>query len=230
MRALATRVWVRSDERGVFDLVYDALPREREVVLRTVPMFGIPLAFLVVAATGADSAASGTRGDVLALLLFTAGVYLPILLTHVPATATPGASWLTRCAPVPAAALVGGTIKALAVRFLVPLYALLSFIAWAQAGGEFVLRLALPGYLASLLVLRRLYRTCVSGPPLSTAPDQIRFDLDWLGLLGGLALGLTLMAVLAQRFLSGVPAALGFAAFLAGLELIAERSLRRTHG
>ncbi len=38
---------MRKGERGTFDLVWDALPLEREFVLRTYPMFGIPLAFLV---------------------------------------------------------------------------------------------------------------------------------------------------------------------------------------
>ncbi|HUR27380.1 MAG TPA: hypothetical protein VM509_04285, partial [Planctomycetota bacterium] len=37
-RALASRIWVRANERGVFDLVYEALPREREFVLRTYPL------------------------------------------------------------------------------------------------------------------------------------------------------------------------------------------------
>ena len=229
LRLLARRFWVRRDERGPFDLVFDALPLEREVILRTVPMLGIPLAFLFVAATGEPADASGeggARADVLALLLFTAGVVLPILLTHVPATASPDAVWIQRCAPIPESAIVGGTIKALALRFLVPLYVLLAGVAASQGGGELALRLALPGFLTSLLVLRQLYAVCVDGLPLSTAPDRIRFDLDWLGVLGGLALGLTLLAILAQRFLDTLGLAAVLGAVLLGLELVAERRLR----
>jgi len=221
-RRFATRFWVRADERGAFDLVYDALPREREVVLRTVPMIGIPLAFLVVASTEGGSA---QRSDVLALLLFTAAIYLPILLTHVPATATPLAAWILGTAPVPEGAIVAGTVKALAVRFLVPLYLLLGFITWIQAGPLQVVELALPGFLLSLLVLRRLYPVCVGGPPLSTAPDEIRFDLDWMGALGGYAIVLTLGAIAANRLLTPLGAVL-LIGLLLGLEWLESRRLR----
>jgi hypothetical protein len=227
-RWLATRLWLRADERGPFDLVYDALPREREVVLRTVPMIGIPMAFLLIASTGGDDP-SAQRADVLALLVFTVGIYLPILLTHVPASASPRASWIHRTAPVSEGAVVSGAVKALAVRFLVPLYLLLGFVAWVQAGPEEVLRLTLPGFLVSLLVLRLLYGVCVDGPPLSTAPDAIRFDLDWSGPLAAVALVLPLGAFAVNRFL-GVGGALVLAACLVGAEGMAHRSLRRRLG
>ncbi len=54
-RALAARFWVRPRDRAVFDLVYDALPLERDFVLRTYPMIGIPIAFLLVGADDSDS-------------------------------------------------------------------------------------------------------------------------------------------------------------------------------
>ena len=228
-RALATRFWVRPDERGPFDLVYDAMPREREVVLRTVPMIGIPLAFLVVASTD-EGAASAERGDILALLLFTAGIYLPILLTHVEASNSPRAAWIHRTAPVPEGAIVSGATKALAIRFLLPLYAVLAFVSWVQSGSPgIVLRLAIPGALLSLWVLRRLYGLCVGGPPLSTTPDSIRFDLDWFGPLGGYALVLTLAAVAANRFLT-LPVALVFVLALVGCDILSDRALRRRLG
>lgn len=219
-RACAQRFWVRRDERGVFDLVYDALPREREVVLRTVPMLGIPLAFLVIAQTGEDPTA---RQGILALLFFTVGVYLPILLTQVPASATPNAVWILSTAPVSHGAIECGTIKALAVRFLVPLYLLLGFVAWTQAGPDVVLRLALPGFLVSLLILRKLYPVCVEAPPLSTAPDELRVEFDWLGILAGIAFALTLVAVLANRYLDSVVPAL----IISTLLVVVDRTLDR---
>ena len=228
VRRLAQRWWVRSDERGPFDLVYDALPREREVVLRTVPMLGIPLAFLVVAST--EEGVAGARADLLALLLFTVGVYLPILLTHVPGTSSPRAAWLTGTAPVPEGAIRSGAIKALAVRFLVPLFALLSFIAWTQAGALWTLRLAPPALIVALLVLRSLYPVCVSDPPLSVAPSDLRFELDWMGVLGGLSLVLTLLAVLAQRFVNGPVLGLGLLGAVLACEVLADRRLRRSFG
>jgi hypothetical protein len=230
VRALATRLWVRADERAAFDLVYDALPREREVVLRTYPMFGIPLAFLVAAATDSDPSSASQRADLLALLLFTPGIYLPILLTHVPASASHAASWLLACAPIREGAVVVGAVKALAIRFLLPLYLLLGAIAAAQADLALALRLALPGAAISLLVLQRLYGVVVSGAPLSTAPDRVRTDLDWGGVLLVLAVALTFAAVLANRFVPTVAGGLTATAVLLVLVLAGERGLRRRLG
>jgi hypothetical protein len=221
VRRLASFSWVRGEERGVFDLVYEALPREREVVLRAVPLLGIPLAFLALAS---GESRAGARSDVLALLYFTAGAYLPVLLVHVPVSATPDAAWILRTAPVGERAVREGTIKALAVRFLVPLYAVLALLGATFAGPEAILRLALPGYLVTLLCLRWLHPRCVAAPPLSTPPEEVSFALDRFGELGGVALVLTVVAVLANRLLDTPLAALVAAGGLLALELLLERN------
>jgi hypothetical protein len=215
LRALATRLWVRPAERGSFDLVYDALPLERDFVLRTYPMIGIPLAFLVVGAGGEGG--DGLR-DLLALLLFTPAVYLPVLLAHVPVSATPDARWLLDSAPIHPAAIENGAIKALAVRFLLPLYALLAFLTLYFAGPFFALRLAIPGALITLISLRLLYPRCALAPPLSTAPDQIEVRHDWTGFLLTLAVVLTIVAIGAQRLVIDVPRAGLLVAVLVGIE------------
>ena len=220
LRALATRSWVRPTERGIFDLVYDALPLERDFVLRTYPMFGIPLAFLVAGARG-----SGGRelDDLLALLLFTPAVYLPVLLAHVPVTSSPEARWLVECAPVSPRALENGAIKALAVRFLLPLYLALAVLAAAFAGPFFALRLALPGALFTLLALRILYPRCALGVPLSTRASEIEVRHDWTGLLITLAALLTVLALFAQRYVIDVPRTLGLVAVLLVIEYVQNR-------
>ena len=114
LRALAVRSWVRQSERASFELVFDALPLEREFVLRTYPMFGIPLAFLVAGARGAPGPA---HDGLLAVLLFTPAIYLPILLVHVQATASPHARWMLETAPVSRASIDNGALKAVALRF-----------------------------------------------------------------------------------------------------------------
>ncbi len=197
-RSLALKFWVRPSERGAFDLVHDALPLERDFVVRTYPMVGIPLAFLI----------AGTRGeggealhDLLALLLFTPAVYLPVLLAHVPVTSSPEARWILETAPVAERDVRSGAIKALAVRFLLPLYLALGGLAWFLAGVAFTWRLALPGALVSLISLRLLYPRCVVGAPLSVAPDEIEVHHDWTGLLISLAAALTVLALVAQRVL-----------------------------
>ncbi|MEW6073529.1 MAG: hypothetical protein AB1726_13175, partial [Planctomycetota bacterium] len=225
-RALATRFWVRPGERAFFDLVYDALPREREFVLRTYPMVGIPLAFLAAGALGETEGPGAARADLLALLLFSAGIYLPVLLTQIPISASHTARWLHECAPVDERDVAGGAIKALAVRFLVPLYAVLAAIAVLLGSGGLALRLAPSGALTSLLVLRLLYPVCVSDRPLSVDPAAARTNPDWLGALAGVGLALALLAIVAHRFLAGPLATAGLLAALLALEAWLARRAR----
>lgn len=220
VRALASRFWVRPAERGTFDLVYDALPLERDFVLRTYPMIGIPLAFLVV---GADGEGGQGLRDLLALLLFTPAVYLPVLLAHVPVTASPGARWILDCAPIPAEAVQGGAVKALAVRFLLPLYLVLTLLAVYFSGLLFAARLAIPGALITLISLRLLYPRCALAPPLSTATDEIEVRHDWTGFLLTLAVVLTLLAITAQRLIVDLPRSIVFLLALLTLELLLSR-------
>jgi hypothetical protein len=221
LRALALRAWVRPDERGPFGLVFAALPREREVALRTYPMLGIPLAFLVLGVVG--DAGSTARADGLALLLFTAGVYLPLLLTHVPLSESAEAAWILRTAPVPASTVRAGAIKALFVRWILPLYLALLVLGLALGQAELLARLWLPALLLALLVLRIAYRKCVNALPLSVAPAELAAEVDWAGQVTALAVGLTLLAVLANRFGSW-PLGLAGAGLLALLEWRLEAS------
>ncbi len=225
-RALASRLWLRADERAPFDLVYDALPREREVVLRTYPMIGIPLAFLVAASTGENPA---QREGLLALLLFTPSLYLPILLSHVCVSESAEARWILGSAPVAAGAIANGAVKALAVRFLLPLYAVLFVLAWHGAGLVFALRLAVPGALLSLLVLRRLYAGFATDLPLSVLPERVRARLDAGGNLLVLAVGLTVLSILAYLLL-GLGLALLLSLALLLVEVWAGRALRHQLG
>ncbi|MFT7484214.1 MAG: hypothetical protein ACI9F9_000054 [Candidatus Paceibacteria bacterium] len=202
LRDLATRSWVRPAERGTFDLVYDALPLERDFVLRTYPMVGIPLAFLVV---GADADGGEGMRDLLALLLFTPAIYLPVLLAHVPVTSSPGASWMLATAPVLPEDIQNGAIKALAIRFLLPLYAVLSGLALFFAGGSFALRLAIPGAILTLTSLRLLYPRCTLALPLSSSADAVEVHHDWTGFLLTLAVGLTILATFVQRRVVELP-------------------------
>jgi hypothetical protein len=224
LRALAALVWVRREERASFELVWEALPKEREFVLRTYPMLGIPLAFLVAGASGSEG---GTREGLLALLCFTPAVYLPVLLVHVPASRSADARWILDSAPVAARTLAAGARKALALRFVLPLYALLFALAWSQTSLEFALRMAPAGFLVSLLVLQPLYELLVHEPPLSVLPEQIETKMDWGGPLMVLAIGLTLAAVLALEFVTSVPIALGLCAALVAAVALQERVARR---
>ncbi len=220
LRALLRRVWVRRDERASFELVCDALPKEREFVLRTYPMLGIPLAFLVAGASGAED---WKREGLLALLCFTPAVYLPVLLVHVPASRSAAARWILDSAPLDPELVASGAQKALALRFLVPLYALLFALAWNQAGLQFALRMAPAGFLVSLLTLRPLYALLVHEPPLSVLPEAIETRMDWTGPLMGLALGLTIVSVLALNLITSVPRTLAVCAALCVAVLVQER-------
>lgn len=221
LRSIASRLWVRASERASFHLVFDALPLERDFVLRTYPMLGIPLALIVAGTRGVDTA---ERDALLAVLLFIPATYLPILLVHVPATASPDARWLLDTAPIPRAAIDGGAIKAVALRFLVPLYVLLSVVGLAQGGVEVVTRLALPAALLALIVMRKLYPMCAEDLPLSVAPNDITAKLDWTGSLLMLGIGLTVLALVAQKFVSSVGLGLACAAVLLAIEWALDRA------
>jgi hypothetical protein len=222
MRRIAAATWVRAPERGAFDLVYRALPREKDFALRTYPMLGIPLAFLWIGATAAPAGEDGWRADVLALLLFTGGIYLPLLLVQVPASASAEASWLLRVAPQPASAVVGGTIKALFVRWILPLYAGLFALGAILGEGRMLARLWLLAVLLTLVLLRVLYPRCVRDLPLSQRPDEVGSGGPWLTFLAPTAVGLTLLSLIAGRALD-LPAALAVALALLGLEVLLER-------
>jgi hypothetical protein len=196
LRALTTRFWLRRSERGSFDLVYDALPLERDFILRTYPMIGIPIAFLLV---GADGEGGEAMDDLLALLLFTPAIYLPVLLAHVPVTSSPKANWILGMAPVHPIDIENGAVKALAVRFILPLYGVLASLAIFFGGWQFALRLAVPGLIMTMTSLRLLYPRCALGLPLSASADQVEVRHDWTGFLLTLAVGLTIVSIGVQR-------------------------------
>lgn len=198
VRALATRAWVRARERGSFDLVWDALPLEREFVLRTYPMFGIPLAFLLV---GAGDEHGPEREALLSLLLFSPPIYLPILLAHLPATQSPDARWILETAPVSPADVAGGTLKAVALRFLLPLYALLFALACVYAGPVYALSIAPPGALVCLIVLRQVFPMFAKDPPLSLHAHEVQMPMDWTGPFLAVAMALVVASIAAWRFI-----------------------------
>jgi hypothetical protein len=195
LRRLAGRRWVRGEEHGAFDLVFLGLPREREFRLRTLPVLGIPMAFLWIGLRG-DPASSN---DLLAILLFTVGVYLPVLLAHVPLTESPGAAWLLYTAPRTASEVAAGATKALFLRYVLPLHVVLAGVGLSMGAADLLVRLWPASTLCSLLALQVLYPRCVHHLPLSVGPDQLGGGLDWLSRVVGLALGMTVLAVAANR-------------------------------
>jgi len=215
-RRLAIALWVAPSERGAFDLVFDALPKEREFVLRTYPLIAVPLAFLVV------------DPEMLPVLVFTPGVWLPILLMHVPASSSHAARWLLDTAPIEPRALANGALKAVVVRFVLPLYALLALLAAGVGGIPFALRMVPAGLLVSVFVLRGTWSQCVDAPPLSTAPAELRVPYNLLSLLGTLAVVLTLVSIAAMLALDTWLPAAAVTAALVTAELAADRAWRRS--
>jgi hypothetical protein len=199
LRALATRFWVCREERGSFDFVYDALPAERDFVMRAYPLLAVPLAFLILGGENTDMRSEG----LLALLMFTPAIYLPVLLVHVPATATPEARWLLDTAPLKPEVEREGTIKAIAVRFLAPLYVLLCLACVARGSLDLALRIAPPAIIAGLLTLRIGWRTSVAAPPLSLGVADLpsAFGEGFSGSFLTMAIGHTLISILCWRLI-----------------------------
>jgi hypothetical protein len=222
LRWLALRLWVRERERGAFDLVYLASPREREFALRIYPMIGIPLAFLWLAASGGSER---WRSDVLALLLFTSAVSLPMVLVHLPLTESPQAAWIQIVSPCSDRARQEGALKAVFVRWIAPLYLALLVLGLGLGRAGEVLRLWPTALALALLSTRWLYPRCVRDLPLSRAPEDLRSSLGWTGTAMTMAATLTLAAVLANRFLDPLTGS------LAALTLVgADRALERQTG
>jgi predicted membrane protein len=223
LHALAVRAWVRRDERAAFELVFDALPREREFVMRSYPLVGVPLAFLALGARGEPGTA---RDGLAALLLFTSATYLPVLLAQVTISRSHRARWLLDTAPAPRSAIANGAFKALVVRFVVPLYVLLSALALAQSNLEQSLRLVPLSFLVAVTVTRQTWPFCVHDVPLSNAPEHVGAKLNWNNLLGSLGVILTLLAVLAWRFVDRTWIALAACVVLVFLERATDRAWR----
>ncbi len=217
LRALATRLWLRSGERASFDLVYDALPAERDFVMRAYPLIAVPLAFFLLGSSTSDPRGEG----LLALLAFSPAMYLPVLLVHVPATATPAARWLLDTAPLDPRAEREGTIKAVFVRFLAPLYLALLAVCIARGGVDLGLRLFGPALVAGLFTMRATYAACVSAPPLSLAVQDLpsAFRDSFSGTFMTLAIAHTIVAILCWRLVGSAWQGLAILAAAAGVEL-----------
>jgi len=189
--------------------------------LRTYPLIAVPLAFLAIGAQ------DGNSTGLLALLLFTPATYLPILLMHLPATDSARARWILDMGPVSPTAIENGALKAVAVRFVLPLYIGLGALCWGLAGADLALRLTPPAFLVALGVLRASYRTCVDDNPLSTAPDDLRVELNLLSVLGAYALTLTVLAMLAHIFIKTLAVGASVTVFLVFIELVRDRVWRQ---
>ncbi|MEX1025825.1 MAG: hypothetical protein WD226_12200 [Planctomycetota bacterium] len=223
LRALAARTWVRSRERATFELVYHALPREREVVLRSYPLVALPLVFLVLGVAGSDE--TRTQADFLAVVQFGAALYLPILMTQVPVSRSFAAAWLLEAAPARAADLQLGALKAVVVRFVVPLYLVFAVLTWSLRGLESVPRLTLPAFAIATLAVVHLWPLCVARTPLSVAPDQFAPPTDWYALLLGWTMGLTFLAIFVERKVTLPVGTLVFLLVVVLAEQFAERRL-----
>lgn len=220
LRRLCARIWVRPDERASYEWLFDALPKERDFVLRTYPLLAVPVGFLWISARAGSPV---EQMHWLAMLLFIPGVYLPLIAAHVPASTSHKARWIVDCAPLERDALDRGAIKALAVRMLVPFYALLAALGCLLGGAGLVARLVLPAGLASVIVLRATWRVCVTAPPLSTSPDELYVNRDWIGMLGVIAVVLSALAIAASKWIDSPWKALVFALAMLALERVTDR-------
>lgn len=196
LRRTAEALWVRDDERGPFAFVYDALPAERDFVIRTYPLVAAPLVFMVL---GADPSKLEGEG-LFALLLFAPAAYLPFVLLHVPTTSTPEARWVIDTSPIEPSSEDRGAMKAVAVRLLAPLYIGIGAMVYAFASPSLCLRLWPVAVTVGLLTLRLLYRGGAARPLSTRANDLASAWNDGLGgMLIVIAVGMTLIAVAAWR-------------------------------
>ncbi len=195
------RTWVRAEERAVFRFVYDALPAERDFVVRVYPLLITPLAFLLL---GAEVETPHGRG-LLAILLFAPAMYLPVLLMFVPTTATPNARWIVDASPLDPRVEDAATIKAIFVRFLVPFEVVLGIVVASLGAPGMALRLAPAALIYGAIVLRASYASMVPQRPLSTPASELGSAFDGGG--GGLMVVAILGAVVSLVAMQLLPGA-----------------------
>lgn len=220
LRRILARVWIRGRERATFEWVFDALPKERDFVLRAYPLLAVPLGFLVL-----GTRQEGTSDSLLALLLFIPGAYVPLLIAHTPGSNSHAARWILDTAPCTRAEIDNGALKAVVARFLAPLYLLLVVLGCLLGKWELTLQLALPALLCCVLVVRAVWRTCVVDAPLSTPHDQLFIDNDWLGMLGGIAMALLFVSLAAVRWAHTWPSSVALTLGLLALERVLDRRM-----
>ncbi len=221
--AVARRTWIRRDERASFELVFAALPREREFVLRTYPLIGVPIAFL---ALGMRDETSQSREALSALLLLAPIAYLPILVAHTAVSRSHLARWIQDTAPIERAAITNGALKAVVLRFVVPLYAVLFAIGVAQGRSELALRLAPIAFATAIVVVRIVWPMCVADLPLSIPPENVAVLGNWGNLLLTLGVASAVLAVVAELYVTNFVIALVVLAALIALELALDRAWR----
>ena len=198
---VARKVWVRPQERPIFDWIYAGLPAEKDFGLRTYPLMAIPFAFLFLGADGQQPEGQG----LLAILAFAPLTYLPILLLFVPTTQTPAARVVVDVTPVGKMQEQEGALKAIAIRILIPLYALLAVVVGWVAGWALCLHLIPTAAALTVITLRPLWKHYVEHPPLSTPAQDLggvwRDDLT--GGMFVMAVYSVLAALLTWKFVPG---------------------------
>ena len=225
LQRLARRVWVRPTERASFELVYDALPLEPEFALRAYPLLAVPLGFVFV---GLRSEAGRERDTLLALLLFLPSLYLPLLCAHVSLSRSAAARWILETSPMDRANIDSGARKAVAVRFVVPLYLLLGASCAALSGLDFALRLTPLALTMAWFTVRWSWEMFVRDLPLSVDPKEVHINMDWFGPLAGIGLGIAVLAALAVRYVPSPAWGIGLACVALGLSAAADaRSQQR---
>jgi hypothetical protein len=224
LRRLLARFWVRGRERASYEWVFDALPKEREFVLRAYPLLAVPLGFLVLGAQGETQA---PKESLLALLLFIPGAYAPLLAAHTPGSNSHRARWILDTAPITRGEIENGVLKAVVARFVAPLYFVLVALGCLQGHWELTLRLAVPAFLCCVIALRATWRTFVVDAPLSTPHEQIYINNDWLGALAVVAVLLLLFALGATRYLTTWPASAVAIVALLAFERLLDRRMAR---
>jgi hypothetical protein len=200
LAALLEHTWVRREERAVYRFVYDALPAERDFVVRVYPLLITPLAFLLL---GAETETLHGRG-LLAILLFAPAMYLPVLLMYVPTTATPAARWVVEASPLDPRVEDVATIKAIFVRFLVPFEVVLGVVVASLGAPGMALRLAPAALVYGAVVLRTCYSDMCTARPLSAPAAELGSAFDGGG--GGLMIVAILGAVASLAAMQLLPA------------------------
>lgn len=198
-------------ERGVFELVYRILGRDRKIRLKIYPAFGYMAVFGMIFMMRSNEDLATTWVNLPytqyhLMLLYLTFMVLQVALYEVPYSDDFKASWIYFAAPLGSPGVIlSGMIKAVCTRLFLPGYAVVSSVVFAIWGAPAIDDIVI-AFLNNLIMVMLLATINKKKLPFSIAPDVktqsgnlVRSILSFL-VIGGL--GLTHYVV---AFLTGSP-------------------------
>lgn len=174
--SIAKWITTTSIERGVFEVVYKILGRDRKIKLKIYPSFGYVAVFGLIFMLRSQEDIATTWANLPnteyhLMLLYLTFMVLQVALYEVPYSDDFKASWIYYSAPLAAPGeVLSGTLKAIIIRLFVPGFAIISIVVLLVWGAAVIpdIIIALFNNFLMLMMLATINKRYL---PFSMAPD-----------------------------------------------------------